>query len=203
MIKRECFNKANQDILAICIHILTKYRLACLLCHIYSIWPITEISPLLQNALCQPEVRLIWVGISCKPWAVCQAHRSERLHSHSCETDSIRLLRVSLLLEIKSVATAVCSQARKSDSVRNSNCKGGLCPVWQKTKCPLLLKFSILWCHKRFWYHVTHWSLKLTPFASLACSAWGEIWYKPFQCLHTSIQPSIQRVGGSQQVIIS
>lgn len=73
---------------------------------------------------------------------------------------------------MKSVATAVCSQARKSDSVRNSNCKVVCVQFGKKTRrCPPLLKFSILWCHKPFWYHVTHWSLKLTPFASLACSA--------------------------------
>lgn len=69
---------------------------------------------------------------------------------------------------MKSVATAVCSQAMKSDSARNSICRWSVSSLVKTWRCPFLLKFSTLWCHINCFGIMWHSrSVKLTPLAPM------------------------------------
>lgn len=207
MIKRECFNKANQDILAICIHILTKYRLAFLLCHIYSIWTISEISPLLQTLSASLKC------ISFELVSAASLEQSAKLTEAKGFTATAVKLTASVCLEFHSFCKwkvwqqfcvhkpgnqiqlktriarwSVSSLAKnKTMATSSSSTFSGV------TNC-----FGIMW-HTGVW----NWPLLLSWSAVQDCCAWGEIWYKQFQCLHTSIHPSRGWAGANKSLSVN
>lgn len=109
---------------------------------------------------------------------------------------------------MKSVATAVCSQARKSDSARNSNCTA-VCPVWQKHEDALFFSSSApsgvtstasVSCDT---VGVWNWPLLLPWTTVQEFCARREIWYKQFECLYTFIHPFRGWRGGDKTLSVN